>query len=1117
MNPRLLRLAGPAVAAVIALGATTAALVIAQALILSKALAAAFTGDTTGLPRALALLTLVVAGRAAVALASETAAHRASAAVKSALRTRIVTHALRLGPAWLTGQRTTDLTSLATRGVDALDGYFAKYLPQLFLAVLVPAAVLAVLAPADWASAAIIVVTLPLIPIFMALVGMATAAHTRRRWLALHRLSHHFLDVVTGLPTLKVFGRAKAQAAQIAKITDNYRTATLATLRLAFLSSLVLELLATLSVALVAVGIGLRLVDGHLTLATALLVLLLAPEAYLPLRAVGTHYHASADGLEAAKTAFEVLDTPLPPTGTLPAPPPRLAVTDLTVHHPDRPTPAPTGLTFTLNPGEYVAVTGPSGTGKTTLLNTLLGFTPTDAVTVDGTALSDLDPRAWRRTIGWVPQEPHLAPGTVADLVDTTAHPYLDDLDPTQPIGEHGTGLSAGQRRRLALARALDRDPALLLLDEPTAGVDPDRENLITGVLRAHAARGAAVLVATHRPAVIAAADRVITLTEPETADDREPAEPGPRTRLTVDTFRTAPQVSAHLTDQGGPARTPRAEDATTASCPVGAPRPATSTDTSTGTSGEAPAGTPRKVLGRRLALAWGTGTLAATCAVGLTATAAWLISRAAQHPPVLYLMVAVVAVRAFGIGRGVLRYTERLTGHDAALRILAKLRVTTWNRLERSGADLTRRSGDLATRFVDDIDTLADRWLRVALPYATAATVGAAGITLSTLLLPTTGLPLTLSLLTVAVAAPWLAGRHARRAEARLAPLHGHLATHVHTTLTTAAELTAHDRTDRALADHAAADARLTTAERRAATGRGTALALTAAAAGGAVLAALALAAPNPGVDRVHLAVLVLLPLALHELFATLVPAAATWPRIRAAQDRVATLDPGAARPATATPSGRHDLRVEGLTARGRALPDIDIPAGTAHVLTGPSGSGKSTLAAVTTRFCDPTAGRVLLGGVDIATLDPDTLRRTIGLCAQDAHLFDSTIAANLRLARPDATDDDLHTALAAARLDDWVRTLPEGLHTHVGEHGTHLSGGQRQRLTLARALLADFPVLVFDEPTEHLDPATAAALQHDLLAATTGRTVLLITHQPPPAGIPVTTTITHHELAHA
>ncbi|MGY0233658.1 thiol reductant ABC exporter subunit CydD [Longispora urticae] len=1080
MNPRLLRLAGPAVAAVIALGATTAALVIAQALILSTALAAAFTGDTTGLPRALALLTLVIGGRAAVAWASEAAAHRASAAVKSALRTRIVTHALRLGPAWLTGQRTADLTSLATRGVDALDGYFARYLPQLFLAVLVPAAVLAVLAPADWASAAIIVVTLPLIPIFMALVGMATAAHTRRRWLALHRLSHHFLDVVTGLPTLKVFGRAKAQAAQIAKITDNYRTATLATLRLAFLSSLVLELLATLSVALVAVGIGLRLVDGHLTLATALLVLLLAPEAYLPLRAVGTHYHASADGLEAAKTAFEVLDTPLPPTGTLPAPPPRLTVTDLTVGHSDRPTPAPAGLTFTLNPGEYVAVTGPSGTGKTTLLNTLLGFTPTDAVTVDGTALSDLDPRAWRRTIGWVPQEPHLAPGTVADLVDTTAHPYLDDLDPAQPIGEHGTGLSAGQRRRLALARALDRQPALLLLDEPTAGVDPHREHLITDVLRAHAARGAAVLVATHRPAVIAAADRVITL---DVAEPPEPAAPRP----------AQPQPTA------GPG------------APVTA-RAATPT-----LDRPAPAGTRRKVLRRRLALAWGTGTLAATCAVGLTATAAWLISRAAQHPPVLYLMVAVVAVRAFGIGRGVLRYVERLTGHDAALRILAKLRVTTWNRLERSDADLTRRSGDLATRFVDDIDTLADRWLRVALPYATAATVGAAGITLSTLLLPATGPALALSLLTVAVAAPWLAGRHARRAEAHLAPLHGHLATHIHTTLTTAAELTAHDRTDRALADLATADTRLTAAERRAATGRGTALALTAAAAGGAVLAALALAAPDPGVDRVHLAVLVLLPLALHELFATLVPAAATWPRIRAAQDRVTALDPGTTRPATATPSGRHDLHVEGLTARGRTLPDLHIPAGTAHVLTGPSGSGKSTLAAVTTRFCDPTAGRVLLGGVDIATLDPDTLRRTIGLCAQDAHLFDSTIAANLRLARPDATDDDLHTALAAARLDDWVRTLPEGLHTHVGEHGTHLSGGQRQRLTLARALLADFPVLVFDEPTEHLDPATATALQHDLLAATTGRTVLLITHQPPPAGIPVTTTITSHELAHA
>ncbi|XNL31316.1 thiol reductant ABC exporter subunit CydD [Longispora sp. K20-0274] len=1111
MNPRLLRLAGPAVGAVIALGAATAGLVIAQAVILSKTLAAAFTGDTTGLPRALALLTVLVAARAAVTWAAETAAHRAAAAVKSQLRTRIVTHALRLGPTWLTGQRTTDLASLATRGVNALDGYFAKYLPQLFLAVLVPAAVLATIAPADWPSATIIAVTLPLIPVFMALVGLATAAHTRRRWHALHRLSHHFLDVVTGLPTLRVFGRAKAQAAHIAKITDNYRTATLATLRLAFLSSLVLELLATLSVALVAVGIGLRLVDGHATLATALLVLLLAPEAYLPLRAVGTHYHASADGLEAAKTALDLLDTPLPTTGTHPAPAPHLTVTRLTVEHPDRPAPAPDGLSLTLEPGEFLAVTGPSGTGKTTLISTLLGFTPTDAITVDGVALSDLDPRAWRRTIGWVPQEPHLATGTVADLVDTTAHPFLDDLDPAQPIGEHGTGLSAGQRRRVALARALDRHPALLLLDEPTAGVDPDRENLIIEVLRARAAHGTAVLVATHRRALIAAADRVVELAPKAPATTPDPAaapagddRPDPRPTHAATTGTAAVSVI----DAPAPGRRE------TASRSLG------TNNTRHDPAGSAPHDSPAqatRATRRRLALALTTGTLAATSAVGLTATAAWLISRAAQHPPVLYLMVAVVAVRAFGIGRGVLRYTERLTGHDAALRILARLRVTTWHRLEASDTDLTRRAGDLATRFVDDIDTLADQWLRVTLPYATAAVVGAAGITLSTLLLPATGPVLALSLATVALVAPWIAGRHARRAEARLAPLQGQLATHVLTTLRTAAELTAHDHTDRALATLATADNQLTTAERRAATGRGTALALATVAAGGAVLAALALAAPDPHVDRVHLAVLVLLPLALHELYAALVPAAATLPRIRAARDRITALTPPAPRPATARPSGRHDLTVEGLTARGRPLPDLHIPAGTAHVLTGPSGSGKSTLAAVTVRFCDPTAGRVLLGGVDIATLDPDTLRHTIGLCAQDAHLFDSTIAANLRLARPDATDPELHAALHAARLDTWVRTLPEGLHTHVGEHGTRLSGGQRQRLTLARALLADFPVLVFDEPTEHLDPDTAAELQHDLLTATTGRTVLLITHQPPPAGIPTTTTITNHELAHA
>ncbi|KOG48194.1 hypothetical protein ADK38_45525, partial [Streptomyces varsoviensis] len=313
VDPRLLTYAKATrlfLVATVALGLAGAGLVIAQAMLIADVVVGAFQhGRTVGdLAGRLLLLGAVAVGRAAVSWLTELAAHRTSASVKSELRVRLLAHASRLGPAWLSRQRTGELTTLATRGIDALDDYFARYLPQLGLAIVVPVAVLARIVTADWVSALIIVITLPLIPLFMILIGWATQSTMDRQWRLLSRLSGHFLDVVAGLPTLKIFGRAKAQAESIRSITADYRRATLRTLRIAFISSFALELLATVSVALVAVGIGLRLVRGELDLYTGLMVLVLAPEAYLPLRQVGAQYHAAAEGLSAADEVFAVLE-----------------------------------------------------------------------------------------------------------------------------------------------------------------------------------------------------------------------------------------------------------------------------------------------------------------------------------------------------------------------------------------------------------------------------------------------------------------------------------------------------------------------------------------------------------------------------------------------------------------------------------------------------------------------------------------------------------------------------------------------------------------------------------------------------------------------------------------
>ncbi|WP_329097232.1 thiol reductant ABC exporter subunit CydC [Actinomadura citrea] len=515
-----------------------------------------------------------------------------------------------------------------------------------------------------------------------------------------------------------------------------------------------------------------------------------------------------------------------------------------------------------------------------------------------------------------------------------------------------------------------------------------------------------------------------------------------------------------------------------------------------------------------RLALAVLFGVLALGSGVGLMSTSAWLISRAAQHPPVLMLMVAIVAVRAFGLGRGVFRYVERLVGHDATFRILADLRARVYERLERlAPAGLPSfRGGDLLNRLVADVDAVQDLFLRVLLPCTVAAVVGGASVGLAWLLLPSAGVVLLLALLLAGVVAPWLSGVVSRRAERRTTDLRGELTSHVVDTLQGAPELIAYGAAPEQLAKAAQLDRDFTRATARSATTTGLGAAISALAGGLAVWGSLAVGVPavrSGALDGVLLAVVVLLPLAAFEVVAGLPLAAQYLERVRRSAARIfAVLDrpspvqePDAPAPLPAAP---YTLSVEDLRARWTpSAPyalngvSLDLAPGRRCAIVGPSGSGKTTLTAVLLRFLEPAGGRTSLNRVDLRALSGDDVRRVFGLCAQDAHLFDSTIGENVRLARPSATDEEIRDALRRARLLDWVESLPDGLATRVGEHGAQVSGGQRQRIALARALLADFPILLLDEPAEHLDIATADELTADLLSATEGRTTLLVTHR--------------------
>ena len=523
-----------------ALALLGAGLVVGQVTLLATVLADGFGGHTVAFGT-LAALGAVVVGRALLAWVRGVLAQRAASGAKHTLRERLTDRLGRAAPLRLAAGRHGETATLLTRGLDTLDPYVTGALPTMAAAGVVPVAVVGWLFATDWTSALIVVVTLPLIPVFGALVGMHTAQRTARQWRLLARLGGHFLDVVAGLPTLRAFGRAHYQAGRVGEMADAHRRATMRTLRVAFLSSFVLETVATLSVALVAVPVGLRLLDGHLDLRTALIVLFLTPEAYLPLRAMGAAFHESAEGVTVAEQVFAVLDEGEGEEGGARADE-RIAVPEVRavsvrldgvgVVYPGRATAALDRVSLHVRPGEHIALVGPSGAGKSTLLALLLGFTRPSSgrITVGGIDLDRLDADEWRERLAWVPQRPHLFAASVADNIrlgrpdaseaevrqaarDAHADTFIEALPRgyDTPLGEHGAGLSAGQRQRIAIARAFLKDAPVLLLDEPTAHLDPDSEAAVTHAT-VRLMRGRTAIVVAHRTSLLPYADRIVTL-----------------------------------------------------------------------------------------------------------------------------------------------------------------------------------------------------------------------------------------------------------------------------------------------------------------------------------------------------------------------------------------------------------------------------------------------------------------------------------------------------------------------------------------------------------------------------------------------------------------------------
>ncbi len=1078
--------------ALAALGQTAGLVLLAAGLAHAVARAAGYAEGPVLPPLALAAGGAVL--RAVAGAVGELLAARDARRAEQVLRERLLTRLAGSPAAVEAAGGAGPAAVLATTRLADLAPGLTSYLPALAQTLVVPPALLVVLAATDLLSAVLVAVTLPLVPLFMVLVGLTTRDGTTASARALDRIAAHVAELVRGLPVLVGLGRAAEQVAALAELGEAARRRTLATLRLAFLSSLVLELIATLSVALVAVTAGLRLVDGELPLATALIALLLAPEAFAPLRALGSAHHANEAATLAAGEARAVLAADDGKAAVLAAAGPDgdprgadVAVRGLTVRHPGRGVPALPPVDLDVRPGELVALRGRSGSGKSTLLAALAGVLPPSAAvggTVGGVPAG---------AVAWVPQHPRTTGATVADelrrhaggeagvdelVAEAFVVEALARVGGAQLAGRPCETLSPGELQRVALARALvrvRRGARLLLLDEPTAHLDAAATARVAAVLAALRGTVTVVLV-THDPVLAALADRTVDLPSPGPA-------PAPAAAL-------PPARSAH----------------STASAPDGG-ECADLVETSGGVRGH---GWPRRALVRAVLA----GTASAGAGVALTAVSGYLIVRAAGMPQILTLMVAIVGVRFFGIGRSLLRWLERMAAHDAALRQAADLRVRVWRALAAQGIAAERTPGSALARVVGDVGLVQDLSVRVLPPALVAGTVTAGTVGALALIHPATAAT-TAAVLVMTVVGVLVAHRRldagAARAEGGLRVAALREAT---TVLAGAPDLRAHGLAPRTAAGLAAAGRSRSRASAAASRAAALGTALIGLGTGAAAVLAGGTAA-SAGLAGPTVAVLALAPLALAEPLGGLVTAlqrrgalADAHARLDAVLTAPVPADPTEPRPAPAPVRG---LAVESLRAGWPGGPDVlhgqDAAAAAAAdggwlVVRGPSGSGKSTLLAVLMAALRPREGRYELGGVDTADLAGDDVRSRLAWLPQEAHVFSSTICANLALAAPrgeltgPAGEARMRAALTAAGLGGLLGTLPDGLDTPVGAGGTALSGGERRRLAAARALLADRDVVLLDEPTAHLDPPTATALVGDLRAALAGRVVVCVTH---------------------